>query len=493
MGDEMTARVAAGGVVRALSLCLLAVVFARPATGAYGGGAGTSDHPFLIFTAQHLAAIGREPDDWDKHFRLMADIDLGNQPDFPVIGTTDEGPFSGVFDGNQKAISGLQQRSEYEGYRGLFGLVDGDEARIANLALIRPSVRSDTGRYIGAMAGFLRDGTIANCHVRAGEITGMSFVGGLVGKNEGGFVADCTVSGRVCGITRVGGLVGQSYFGETTQCRTVGQVVGLAQPVAWFIGGLIGENSNSAVAECRACCTVTGNSYVGGLTGDNLLSTVDRSSAEGAVTGDSDVGGLAGRSNGGTFTDSYALAEVTGSEITGGLIGRHGPSCYCKVYEPGLVTRCYAAGPVKGPADGGGLIGLNERSITEDSFWDIETTGCKSSDGGEGKTTSQMRDRTTYWAAGWDLVAGDNKKGPQAVWRMTAKAYPRLEWEGAADDFNADGRVDLRDYALFARQWRQLDAGFWSNDAAITRDGVVDHDDLADFARAWLGSSSHMR
>lgn len=488
----MIARVAAGGLVRALSLCLLAAGFAQPAIGAYGGGTGTSDHPFLIFTAQHLAAVGQEPDDWDKHFKLMADIDLDDLTDFPVIGTVDEGPFSGVFDGNQKTISGLRQHSDYAGYLGLFGLVDGDEARIANLALIRPSVHSDTGRYIGALAGFLRNGTIANCHVRAGEIAGMNFVGGLVGKNEGGSITDCTVSGRVCGITRVGGLVGQSYFAEATRCRTVGQVVGLSQPAAWFVGGLIGENSNSAVAECRACCPVTGNSYVGGLAGDNLLSTVDRCCAEGVVTGDSEVGGLAGRSNGGVFTDCYAVAEVTGGAITSGLIGRHGPSCYCKVYLPGLVTRCYAAGPVKGPADGGGLIALNERSITEDSFWDIETTGCKSSDGGEGKTTSRMQDPTTYWAAGWDLVAGD-KKGPQAVWRMTAKAYPRLEWEGVACDFNADGRVDLRDYAVLARQWRQLDTGFWSNGTAITRDSVVDLDDLADFAGAWLGSGSHVR
>ena len=482
----MTARVAVGRAVRALSLCLLTVVFARPVIAGYGGGAGTSDHPFLIFTAQHLTAVGQEPDDWNKHFKLMADIDLGDSTDLPVIGTTDEGPFSGVFDGNRKTISGLQRASDYTGYLGLFGLVDGDEARIANLALICPSVHSDTGRYIGALAGFLRNGTIANCHVRAGEIAGMSFVGGLVGKNEGGFVADCTVSGRVCGITRVGGLVGQSYFGEATRCRTRGQVVGLAQPVAWFVGGLIGDNSNSAIAECRTCCTVTGNSYVGGLTGDNLLSTADRCSADGVVTGDTEVGGLSGRSNGGTFTDCYAVAEVTGTAITGGLIGRHGPSCYCKVYDPGLVTRCYAAGPVKSAAEGGGLIALNERSFTEDSFWDIETTGCKSSDGGEGKTTSQMQDPTTYWTAGWDLVVGD-KKGPQAVWRMNAKAYPRLEWEGVAGDFNADGRVDWRDYAVLARQWRQLDTGFWSNGAAITRDGVVDLDDLADFAGAWLG------
>jgi hypothetical protein len=85
---------------------------------AYGGGAGTPDDPYLIDTAEHLNAIGAEPNDWDKHFRLTADIDLsaytGSQ--FNLIGLYRaaldpnedlEVPFSGVFDGQGHTIANL--------------------------------------------------------------------------------------------------------------------------------------------------------------------------------------------------------------------------------------------------------------------------------------------------------------------------------------------------------------------------------------------------
>jgi hypothetical protein len=415
----------------------------------------------------------------------MADIDVGDgdPAQFLTIGTPDEGPFTGVFDGNGKTISGLRRLRAYDSYVGLFGIVDGEDAQIKNVTLSGPQVHSETGRYIAALVGLLREGTVSNCHARAADVSGMNFVGGLVGKSDQGSVTDCTISAVVGGTMRVGALIGQSYYGEVVRCRAVGEVRGLG--ASWAIGGLIGENSSGPLTECRASCTVTGDTCVGGLAGDNPLAEVARCSAGGTVSGGSDVGGLLGRSNGGVITDCYAAAEVTGEATTGGLVGRHGPSCYCYVYTPGLVSRCYAAGPVNGDADAGGLIGLNERSNTEDSFWDIQVTGCKNSDGGEGKTTSQMRDQATYEDAGWDIVAGD-EKGPPLVWRLTAKAYPRLEWEGTAFDLNADRRVDWRDYAVLARHWRQIDTGFWSSGVCITRDGIVDCDDLAELAGAWL-------
>ena len=42
----------------------------------YGGGSGTEESPFLITTAEELAAIGDNAADWDKYFTLMNDIDL---------------------------------------------------------------------------------------------------------------------------------------------------------------------------------------------------------------------------------------------------------------------------------------------------------------------------------------------------------------------------------------------------------------------------------
>lgn len=42
----------------------------------YGSGAGTPDDPFLIYTAEQFHAIGANSKDWNKHFKLMNDIDL---------------------------------------------------------------------------------------------------------------------------------------------------------------------------------------------------------------------------------------------------------------------------------------------------------------------------------------------------------------------------------------------------------------------------------
>ena len=72
----------------------------------YAGGSGVSDDPYLIATAEQMNSIGLDPNDWDKHFKLMADIDLSayRERRFNTIGTG-EVPFIGVFDGNGHGIS----------------------------------------------------------------------------------------------------------------------------------------------------------------------------------------------------------------------------------------------------------------------------------------------------------------------------------------------------------------------------------------------------
>ncbi|MHC4538118.1 MAG: hypothetical protein ACYS6K_29685, partial [Planctomycetota bacterium] len=42
----------------------------------YSGGTGEPNNPYLIYTAEDLNKIGSESDDRDKHFKLMANIDL---------------------------------------------------------------------------------------------------------------------------------------------------------------------------------------------------------------------------------------------------------------------------------------------------------------------------------------------------------------------------------------------------------------------------------
>jgi len=161
--------------------------------GAYGGGAGTPEDPYLIGTPEHMNQIGLHPQDWDKHFRLVADIDLsaytGSQ--FNLIGVDRVAqdpneplavPFSGVFDGQRHIIANFRyevagDEDPSDGWVrgiGLFRLIDGAEARIEDLILLDPNLRPSptcverVGR-IGALAGVVNSGLIIGCRVEGGR------------------------------------------------------------------------------------------------------------------------------------------------------------------------------------------------------------------------------------------------------------------------------------------------------------------------------------
>jgi hypothetical protein len=95
-----------------LVMIIAGIVF-NAAHAKYGGGTGEPNNPYQIKDANHMQAIGANPDDWDKHFKLMADIDLGDYAgtEFNIIGDKhyDGGwvgtAFTGVFDGNGHTIS----------------------------------------------------------------------------------------------------------------------------------------------------------------------------------------------------------------------------------------------------------------------------------------------------------------------------------------------------------------------------------------------------
>jgi hypothetical protein len=483
----MLAQSVGGTRGRVISLWVAMHVLSVTAWAGYGGGDGTPENPYLVFTAQQLSAIGTQPGDWDKHFKLMADIDLSGYrgTDFHRIGTPDDGAFSGTFDGNYKTIFNFQW-SGYARYFGLFGLVDGTEARVMNLTLMDPNVATDGGQYVGALVGLLRAGTVMNCHVRRGAVTGDNCVGGLVGRKEWATIANCTVCAVVRGANRVGGLVGYSYWGLTSQSEAAGVVVGSSDSECWAAGGIIGESWIGVVEQCHSSCVVEGNRCAGGVVGLNTTTSVRQCWADGTVRGEQEIGGLVGRNGGGNISDCYALARLDGTAFVGGLVGYHGPSCECSAGTPGIITRCYAAGPVRGLSDVGGLLALNRNSLVGHSFWDMQATGCLNSAGGDPQTTTEMQDLSTFTRAGWDFV-GEKENGTEDIWRLpTPNGYPRLTWRAATGDLDADGGVDLHDYSIFANRWRQTDNGFWSRGAWLAADGVVDFDDLAILAQTWL-------
>jgi len=187
----------------------------------------------------------------------------------------------------------------------------------------------------------------------------------------------------------------------------------------WKVGGLVGGNGGT-VSNSYSSGNVTGELFVGGLVGASE-GTVSNSYSSGNVTGNDFIGGLVGV-NGGTVSNSYSSANVTGEDGVGGLVGSN---------SFGTVSNSYSTGSVSGNEDVGGLVGMSGGNVSE-SFWDTETSGQATSDGGTGKNTTEMRDITTFSDAGWNItaVANPSMRNPEYIWNIVDEvAYPFLSWE----------------------------------------------------------------
>ena len=208
----------------------------------YGGGTGEPKNPYLINTPEQLNTVGAEPNDWEMHFKLIADIDLSDYSYdaaliAPVrisdVNNTLEGtPFTGVFDGDGHMIFNLTVIGE--SCLGLFGRVT-SKARIEDIAVVDANIVG-SGDYVGGLVGLNEYGEVTRCF-STGKVDGKVGVGGLVGYNDyGGRVVRCFSTSAIGGHKDVGGLVGLNY-GDITRCYSVG-AVGSGDGLG--IGGLVG-------------------------------------------------------------------------------------------------------------------------------------------------------------------------------------------------------------------------------------------------------------
>jgi hypothetical protein len=74
------------------------------------------------------------------------------------------------------------------------------------------------------------------------------------------------------------------------------------------------------------------------------------------------------------------------------LFGRSGFSCW----GGAVVSNFYCTNNVTGEDGIGGLVRWNEDGTVGSSFWDTATSGQTLSDGGTGKTTTQMKAIATF-------------------------------------------------------------------------------------------------
>jgi len=328
-------------------------------------------------------------------------------------------PFNGTFNGQAFAINGLTINSAATDV-GLFGLV-GSPGSIRNVGLTNVSVTGGDG--------------ISSHYTN---------VGGLVGQNLGSITQSNSTGNVASGMySNAGGLAGLN-LGSITYSSSASAVSGrVPSPSATnssFIGGLVGNNNgNGIISDSNASGPVSGEGAVttnpgvagGGFAGYNQ-STIINSHATGSLNGinRASMGGFVAI-NWGTITGSYASgAVIAGTNSTaGGFVSHNAPSGRITLsYATGAVTAganstgggfigandpggivgdSWASGKVSG--NGGGFIGLNNGTINN-SYWDTDTTGKSTSQGlvinngtfsTIGLTSIQARAQSSY--AGWDF------------------------------------------------------------------------------------------
>jgi len=307
------------------------------------------------------------------HYQLIENVTLpkaaegtSNWTAIGNSGSNNQHLFTGSLDGGGHSIFGLAIHEPSADEQGMFGCI-GPNAELKNLRLEGVNVRGHEA--VGGVLGRNAGGVVHSCHV-SGKVQGFSRVGGVVGWNAPGLVRDshstssvegerdlggvvgrtydrvqdCSSSGKVKGDNNVGGVVGMSFWDSTVQgSHSTGSVEGLDN-----VGGVVGQNGK-VVENCYATGKVSGQYSVGGVVGLNLdIGHVNKSHATGDVSGKNAVGGVVGQ-NDNVVENSYATGNVSGSSDVGGLVG----------WSIGDVKNSYATGNVSGDYTAGGLVGNN--------------------------------------------------------------------------------------------------------------------------------------
>ena len=231
--------------------------------------------------------------------------------------------FSGNFNGNGYTITNLQINRAADS-QSLFGSI-GSDGIVRDLGL--SDLKIEGANNSSALAG-TNAGTVISSYA-VGEIDGNNKVGGLIGESQNGVVMNsrANVLIRASG-NDIGGLVGRNTGAAAVIINS--HASGAISGVSW-VGGLTGRNDGKII-NSYATGTVSGSGQtIGGLAGSNSMgsSEVRNSYATGAVqipTSADRTGSLLGFvENNAKVINSYAIGTVTSisSAFIGALIGRH--------------------------------------------------------------------------------------------------------------------------------------------------------------------------
>lgn len=382
----------------------------------FAGGSGTKEDPYLIATADQLNAVRRG---MDKHYMLVADIDLSSWGNWTPLGGNpayeyngrDCVRFTGSLNGNGHVISGMtivdhreQLYNEGDYVHRCYGLfnnvwnseftyeahqdklyADAAYNNIWDLGIVNytidlsyTDIANNVHIDIGALSAFMSNSRVANCYTSGGSIrvqTGggapQVYIGGLVSNLGNSAFVDCynaspitvnTFDGAGVGEKRVqaGGIVNSMTYCWIFRCFNTGDItVPFASDVA---------------LDSMAC---------------GIVDTQDHG----------DLPGVYGYTRTGTsyLKDCYNTGNMTGN-MAFGLLGY--------AYVDVFIENCYSVGTLK-------VDSMAEKGGTDSSSNDIAFTS-------EGYNS--LKGNRTH--NGVKVVSGDAWQNSAKLGRKVLKSHP---------------------------------------------------------------------
>jgi len=303
------------------------------------------------------------------------------------------------------------------------GTLDGKVYSIADLTITLNAAGAQSGALFEINQGIIKNLDFTDCTISVTSTNNMARAACIAYQNDGGTIQNCHITGTVAattsGVAFTASAAGIAVYnqngGTIIECSSTSTVS--ATSVSHCFGGGISAVNTAIISESfnSGDITVT-SSYVG--------AAAIRIEAGGLVARNGYTGWPGGED--GMISDSYNRGNATASG--GGT----------SVYAGGLVAHqetagstiddSYSTGVPIADTTLGGLCGVDVGTITN-SFWDTETSGTAVSDGGTGKTTAQMKTKSTFTDANWDFIViwginGITNDGYPFLWAILPEPLP---------------------------------------------------------------------
>lgn len=367
-------------------------------------GDGSSGDPYQISNLYNLFWLSKYDSEWSyKNFVQTADIDAASTSTwhggagFSPIGN-DETKFTGEYDGDGHEIDGFFINNS-SNERGLIGY--GNGCTIKNLGMTNCNI-ANIGSG-GTIAGWIENSSLVDNCYSSGSVAGDQVVGGLVGK--------CMDNSEII----------NSYSSCSVSSSTIGA------------GGLVCTvDGNSRVFDSYSTGDVDGEASIGGfVAGCNDGSFIERCYSSGNVSASGEyAGGFVGMNVESVIETCYSLGDVTRTSGT-----ETNFAAFCAFIEDGYIRKCYTTGSVDcgGAADKGFVAEESGTPGYSANYFDSDVSNQTSATGGNGKTTSEMRDLYTFITHTWDF-AGSTANGTNDYWDFDKTetindGYPVLHWQ----------------------------------------------------------------